>query len=391
MPEIKDKKKEKVAIIGAGPAGLSAAWDLAIEGYPVTVFEALPVAGGMLAVGIPEYRLPKAILQKEVDEVARLGVEIKLNTRVADAEALLAEGYQAVFIASGAHKGDKMGIPGEDLPGIYDAIDFLRDIILGKPLPVGNKVAVIGGGNSAIDAARVAIRKGAKEVSILYRRELKDMPATVEEIEAAEAEGITVHTLTTPVEVIGTDGKVAGLKCVRMELGEFDRSGRRTPSPIPGSEYDLAVDMVIKAVGQRADTSFIKNGHIQLSKGGTITVDSRTLATSSAGIFAGGDAATGPATAIEAIAAGQRAASSIRRYLQGEELSPRIERNGYKPIPVSQIMPTDEETSEKPRIRAKERPVASRKKSFTEVTIPYTARQAREEASRCLRCDISVE
>ncbi|MFC1902375.1 FAD-dependent oxidoreductase, partial [Chloroflexota bacterium] len=350
-PEIKRRKKKKVAIIGAGPAGLSAAWDLAIEGYPVTVFEALPIAGGMLAVGIPEYRLPKAILQKEVDEVAKLGVEMILNTPVTDAEALLKEGYRAVFIATGAHKGDKMGISGEEMPGIHDAIEFLRDINLGKPLSVGNRVAVIGGGNSAIDAARVAIRKGAKEVHILYRRELKDMPAAIEEIEAAEAEGIAIYTLTNPIVAIGAEGKVTGLRCVRMELGEFDRSGRRTPAPIQGSEYELGVDMVIKAIGQRADTSFIKNGHIQLSKGGTITVDSRTLATGCPGIFAGGDSVTGAATAIEAIAAGQRAASSIRRYLQGIPLSPRIERNGYKPIPVSQLMPTDEETSEKARIR----------------------------------------
>jgi NADH-quinone oxidoreductase subunit F len=390
-PEMKEKKKEKVGIIGAGPAGLSAAWDLAIEGYQVTVFEALPVAGGMLAVGIPEYRLPKAILQKEVDEVRRLGVEIKLNTPVEDAEALLSQGYQAVFIASGTHKGDKMGIPGEDLSGVHDAIDFLKAVNLGEPVLVGKRVAVIGGGNSAIDAARVASRKGAKEVHVLYRRELKDMPATEEEIEAAEAEGVVIHTLTAPTEVHGSKGKVNGLKCVRMELGEFDKSGRRTPSPIQGSEYELPVDMVIKAIGQRADTSFIKNGHILLTKGGTIATDPRTLATGLPGVFAGGDAVTGPATAIEAIAAGQRAASSIRRYLQGMELSPRVERDGYKTIPVSRVMPTDAETAEKARIRVGEIPVGSRRGSFAEVAMPYGVEQARAEASRCLRCDISIE
>jgi NADH-quinone oxidoreductase subunit F len=391
QPEMKEKRKEKVGIIGAGPAGLSAAWDLAIEGYPVTVFEALQVAGGMLAVGIPEYRLPKAVLRKEVEEVTRLGVEIKLNSPVTDAEALLNEGFQAVFIATGAHQGDKMGAPGEDLAGVHDAVDFLKAVNLGQPVAMGKRVAVVGGGNSAIDAARVAVRKGAKEVIIIYRRERKDMPASEEEIEAAEAEGVAMHTLTNPVEVIGSNGKVAGLKCVRMQLGEFDRSGRRTPSPVAGSEYELPVDTVIKAIGQRADTSFIKNGHIQLARGGTIAVGARTLATGCPGIFAGGDAVTGPATAIEAIAAGQRAASSIRRYLEGRKLTPRVERNGYKPIDVSRVAPTDEETSEKARIRAGELSASGRKGSFTEVARPYGVKQAREEASRCLRCDISTE
>ena len=202
---------------------------------------------------------------------------------------------------------------------------------------------------------------------------------------------IPIHCLTAPTKVLGNDGKVAGLKCVRMELKEFDRSGRKIPSPIEGSEYEMDVDMVIEAIGQRPDTSFIKNGGINVSKRGNVVADPRTLATSKEGIFAGGDAATGPATAIEAIAAGQRAASSIKRYLQGRDLLPRIERNGYKPIPVPQQPPTDEETQEKARIIAEVVPVAARTDSFKEVTLPYSAEQAREEASRCLRCDLSIE
>ncbi len=322
IPEIKGNKAEKVAVIGAGPAGLSAAWDLAVEGYKVTIFEALPVAGGMLAVGIPEYRLPKDILNKEIENIKKLGIQIKLNSPVNDIDALFKDGFKAVFIGIGAHKGDKMGIPGEDLAGVYDAIDFLRNVNLGKAVQVGKKVAVVGGGNSAIDAARVALRKGAQEVHIVYRREKVDMPAEAEEIAAAEEEGIKLHVLAAPVEVTGKDGKVAAIECSRMALGDFDRSGRRSPKPIQGSEYTIEVDMLIEAIGQRPDTSSMKLGAAKIGKGGTLVADKRTLATEQKGVFVGGDAFTGPFTVIEAIASGQRAASSIKRYLNGKGLGP---------------------------------------------------------------------
>ena len=390
-PQVKQLKEERIAIIGAGPAGLSAAWDLAIEGYKVTVFEALPMAGGMLAVGIPEYRLPKKILDKEIKGVEKLGVDIKLNTRVNDIESLMKDNkYQAVFIATGAHKGDKMKIPGEDLTGVFDAIDFLRETSLGKEIKVGQKVAVVGGGNSAIDAARVALRKGAKEVHILYRREKRDMPALAEEIAAAEEEGIHIHCLTAPTEVVGNNGVVTGLKCIRMELKEFDASGRKTPYPIKGSEYTMKADTVIEATGQRPDTSFLNGDGIGVAKRGTIVADLRTLATNRKGVFAGGDAVTGAATVIEAIAAGQRAASSIKRYLRGEELSPLVERNGHEPIAVPSVPPTDEEIKERPRAAIAEITSADRKASFKEVVLPYSAKEARNEASRCLRCDLEV-
>lgn len=390
IPEVKDKKEERIAIIGAGPAGLSAAWDLAQEGYQVTVFETLPVAGGMLAVGIPEYRLPKDILKKEIEAVKKLGVNINLNTRVDDVASLLKDGYKAVFIAAGAHKGDRMGIPGEDLKEVYEATDFLREANLGKEVKVGQKVAVIGGGNSAIDAARVALRKGAKEVHILYRREKRDMPAIAEEIAAAEEEDIQLHCLTAPIKILGNDGKASGLECIRMELKEFDRSGRKTPSPIKGSEYTINVNTVIEAVGQRPDTSFLKGDGIGVAKRGTILADPRTLATDRKGVFAGGDAFTGPATVIEAIAAGQRAASSIKRYLQGEELSPLVERNGYEPITIPSMPPTEEETKERARVMIAEIPTADKKASFRETVLPYSQKEAMEEASRCLRCDLEV-
>jgi len=390
-PDIEEQKKEKIAIIGAGPAGLSAAWDLTHEGYQVTIFEALPVAGGMLAVGIPEYRLPKDLLKKEINIIQKLGVEIKLNTQVEDIETLLKDNkYQAVFIATGAHKGDKMKIPGEDLAGVFDAINFLRELNLGKKIKVGQKVAVIGGGNSAIDAARVALRESAKEVHILYRRERKDMPALPDEIVAADEEGIQIHCLTAPTKILGNNGVVTGLECIRMELKEFDTSGRRTPNPINGSEYTMNFDTVIEATGQRPDTSFLGGDSIGTAKGGTIAADPRTLATNREGVFAGGDAVTGPATVIEAIAAGQRAASSIRRFLRGEKLSPLVERNGYQPIAIPPIPPTEEELKERPRTAITEIGSSQRKGSFKEAVLPYSPKEAKSEGSRCLRCDLEV-
>jgi len=391
VPLVKERKKERVAIIGAGPAGLSAAWDLAVEGYQVTVFEALPVAGGMLAVGIPEYRLPREILRKEVQEVEKLGVDIRLNTPINDIDSLFKEGYQAVFIAVGAHRGVKMGIPGEDLRGVYDAIEFLKEVNLGKEIQVGKKVAVIGGGNSAIDAARVALRKGAEEVHLFYRRERKDMPAIAEEIVAAEEEGIHFHFLTIPTKILGRDGKVVGLECVRMELREFDRSGRKTPYPIEGSEYRVDIDTVIEAIGQKPDTSFLERSGIKLGRGGVVAVDRRTLATDREGVFAGGDAVTGPRTVIEAIAAGQRAASSIKRFLQGKKLSPLVERDSYEPIDIPSQPPSEEEIKEKARVKAGKISMSERRTSFKEIVFSYTPEQAREEASRCLRCDLEGE
>jgi len=234
------------------------------------------------------------------------------------------------------------------------------------------------------------LRKGAKEVHILYRREKRDMPAINEEIEAAEEEGIHIHCLIAPVKVLGKGGKVEGVECIRMELKEFDKSGRKTPYQINGSEYTMNVDTVIKATGQRPDTSFLKGDGIGTAKGGTIVADPRTLATGRKGVFAGGDAHTGAATVIEAIAAGQRAACSIRRYLNGEELSPLVERNGYELIAVPSVMPTEEELKEKHRIKISEIATAGRKTSFKEAVLPYSAKEAREEASRCLRCDLEV-
>ncbi|MEM4204531.1 MAG: FAD-dependent oxidoreductase [Candidatus Methanomethylicaceae archaeon] len=388
-PPVKNKNGVKVAIVGSGPAGLTAAHDLAREGYEVTIFEALPVAGGMLAVGIPNYRLPKDILEKEIEMIKRLGVKIILNKPVNDIDSLLKEGYKAVFIAVGCMKGIKMGIPGEDLDGVLDAIEFLKEVNLGKRTKVGKRVAVIGGGNSAIDAARVALRCGAESVEIFYRRDKSDMTAIPEEVEAAEEEGIKIHCLTVPTKILGRDGKVVGIECVKMELREFDKSGRRTPYQIPGSEYRVEVDMVIEAIGQRPDSSFLEN-KIKLGKGGTILVDPRTLATNVKGIFAGGDVVTGPATVTEAMAAGRRAASSIRRYCQGEELLPRPVYPAEETFVLPQIPPTDEETKEKSRVTVSKLSINERLGGFREIVKPYNLGEAVEESKRCLRCDLEV-
>lgn len=315
-------REEKVAIVGAGPAGLTCAHDLVVLGYQVTVFESLPVAGGMLYVGIPEYRLPKNILQRESDAIQDLGVEIRTNTSIGKdltIDDLFHQGFKAVFIAVGAHQSQKLRVPGEEAAGVIQGVDFLRDLNLGREVKMGEKVAIIGGGNVAMDAARSALRLGAKDVFILYRRTRQEMLASKEEIEAAKAEGIEIQYLVAPAEVLTSNGKVRGIRCTRMKLGKPDASGRRRPVPIKGSEFDTELDMLVPAVGQTTDISFLGDGSgIETTRQDTLLVNPETLATTRPGVFAGGDAVTGPANAIEAIAAGKRAAASIDKYLSGE-------------------------------------------------------------------------
>ena len=315
-----EKRKEKVAVIGSGPAGLAAAYDLALLGYPVTVFESLPVAGGMLAVGIPEYRLPKDVLRQEIAFIKEAGVEIRTNAPIKGANDLkaLSKEYKAIFMAPGAHRGLKLGIPGEnDLQGIMDAVTFLRKVALKEKINIGKKVTVIGGGNAAIDSARTALRMGS-DVQILYRRSRPEMPAYEWEVQAAEKEGVKIHYLAAPKRMLGKNGKVTGIECIKMRLGEPDASGRRRPIPIEGSEFTIEADTVIPSVSQAPSLDFLGDRHgFEISERGAIVVDEETLATSKPGIFAGGDAATGPRTAIEAIAAGKKAAVSMDRYIRG--------------------------------------------------------------------------
>lgn len=331
VPEKIEKKNRKVAVIGSGPAGLTCAGDLAKLGYDVTVFEAFHVPGGVLMYGIPEFRLPKALVQKEIETVKKLGVHIMTNMvigKVFSLDELIKEGFEAIFVGSGAGLPSFMGIPGENLNGVYSANEFLTRINLMKaykypdydtPVRVGRSVAVVGGGNVAMDAARCAKRLGAEEVYIVYRRSGAEMPARLEEVHHAEEEGILFKLLTNPTAILGTDGGwVRGMECVEMELGAPDASGRRRPVTKPGSEHVIDVDTVVIAIGQ-SPNPLIKSTtpDLHTQKWGGIIVEEETGATSKRAVYAGGDAVTGAATVILAMGAGKKAAKAIDEYLSG--------------------------------------------------------------------------
>ena len=392
-PLVAERRTERVAVVGSGPAGLSCAYYLALRGYGVTVFEALPVVGGMLSVGIPEYRLPRDILAEEVKGVTDLGVEIRVNSPIGSdltLDGLFREGYHAIFLAIGAHGSLPLNVRGEDAKGVVSGVKFLRDVNLGRKVEVGRKVVVIGGGNVAIDGARSALRLGAEEVTILYRRSLKEMPASDEEVEAAIYEGVKVVYLVAPAEILmDAEGRVRGLRCIRMKLGPPDASGRRRPIPVEGSEYFIGADMVIVAIGQAPEVGFLESSRVKVTRGGTVEVDPLTLATSRQAVFAGGDVQTGPWIAIGAVDAGKRAAESIDRYLQGKDL-----REG-RPLPkeakqwdLSRI-PLGQET--RPRQWMKHISKESRKDGFDEVELGFSEKAALEEARRCLNCGICCE
>ncbi|MFC2031517.1 NAD(P)-binding protein [Chloroflexota bacterium] len=391
LPAIEARRDQTVAIVGAGPAGLTAAHDLAVLGYGVTIYEALPVAGGMLAVGIPDYRLPRDVLDREIARIESLGIEFRLGTPVgADGGPSLGHlraENDAIFVGVGAHQERPLRIAGEDLLGVAPGAVLLRELNLGRPVAVGQRVAVVGGGNVAIDAARSALRLGAESVTIVYRRSRTEMPASAWEVEDAEEEGITFHFLANPIRILGHEGRVAGMECVRMELGEPDTSGRRRPLPVEGSEFILDVDMVIPAIGQMPDLDFLDFAELQVTRWGTLVADPDTLATGSPGLFAGGDAVSGPATAIEAIAAGKRAAMSIHRYLQGEELA--------QPEPGLPVVPFDEvdlrRAAVQPRAAMRKLETERRLAGFDEVESGFSEEQAVAEALRCLNCAVCSE
>ena len=316
--------KEKVAIIGAGPAGLTCAYYLAKAGYHSVCFEALPEPGGMFRVGIPEYRLPTPTLMHEINWILAHGVELRCNVRVGRDISFeeLQRGYDAVFIGIGAHTGMKLGIKGEDLEGVVDGVDFLREVNLGRKWPAKGKVIVLGGGNVAMDAARVSWREGFEEVHVLYRRTKKEMPASPWEIDAAEHEGVKFQYLVAPIEVIGENGKMTGLKCLRMELGEPDASGRRRPVPIEGSEFVIEAETLIPAIGQRPVLDCIpENGGFNITRWNTFAVDQKTFMTNIHGVFSAGDVETGPDIAIRACASGRKAAAGIVKYLEAKRKS----------------------------------------------------------------------
>jgi NADPH-dependent glutamate synthase beta subunit-like oxidoreductase len=373
---------KKVAVIGAGPAGLTAAYYLAKQGHAATVFEALPEPGGMMRVGIPDYRLPPEKLDAEIDVIREAGVEVKLNSKVESIDRLFEQGYEAVFAAPGAHRGMKMGVDGEDNPGVFDGASFLREANLGQKINVGQRVAVIGGGNVAIDAARVSLRIGARQVTIVYRRTRAEMPASPEEVEAAVEEGIEILFLAAPVSMDRAGNKLK-MTCQRMELGEPDASGRRRPVPIKGSEFATEYDSVVAAIGQVPD---IPQGFdLKQGRGNVIQANRVTLATSRKGVWAGGDAVSGPASVIEAIAAGRQAASEMDKYLGGsgdieEVLAPDVT---YDPCVGKSEDFFDQRKASMPAL-----PVPERVSNFEEVELGLKESDAIEEGRRCLQCAV---
>ena len=371
----------KVAVVGSGPGGLTAAADLARANCQVTVYEAEAEPGGMLRWAIPAYRLPRRIVEIEIAEIEALGVKIECGKRIGEGLTLdqLEKDNEAVFLALGAQKGLALRMPGEDVTGVDDALAFLRLVADGKVSCEGEHVAVVGGGNSAMDAARSAMRLGAASVTVLYRRTQKEMPAAPEEIDDAVAEGVLIQMLTLPVEVLAEGGRISGVECIHMQLGEPDDSGRRRPVPIEGSNFRLKVDRLIAAVSQKTDLAgFDGVEGLKINRWGTLDVDGATGATGRANVFAGGDVVTGPKTIVEAIGAGHRAADAILSGLKGEELVPRAKAVEYG-------LPREWVTATVRTPGALSHP-AMRPKTFDEVEDVLSEEAAVAEAQRCLRC-----
>lgn len=416
----KEQRDKTVAMVGAGPAGLACAYYLALEGYRVTIFEALPegFGGGMIAAGIPSYRQPRHLLKRDIDIIARLGVEFRYNTRIGKDISLaqLKEEYDAVFIAPGAHRSKPMGVEGEEkgYKGfLKGGIDFLREAYMGLPTGLGKKVVVVGGGNTAIDCVRVALREGALESTLLYRRSRKEMPADAHEVEGAEEEGVRIEFLVLPVRILvdGND-QVTGVECIRMALGEPDASGRRRPEPVAGSEFVVECDTVIPAIGQEPDLSFIPaDSGIDISKWNTIVTrhiplkdmagkdlkdgmgnyQSRTLMTDREGVFAGGDAEIGPLTVVAAIGSGHRAARVIQRWLEEGQTCLTDEERMEDILNYMGVYDKNEQVAwldsayreQQAELHGKER---AGYKNYCEVDLGFSNRQAVREAERCLRC-----
>jgi NADH-quinone oxidoreductase subunit F len=394
VPPETGEDAERVAIVGAGPAGLMAGYHLARRGYAVTIFEALDVPGGALAACIPEYRLPRDRLEADIQNIENQGVKIETGTRIGKDVSFdrLRRDHRAVFVATGAHKSKKLGVPNEDADGVWDAMEFLKDANLGEKVAVGKRVGIIGGGNAAVDAARVAVRlQRCEQVTMIYRRTRAEMPAFEEEIEAAVEEGIQIQFLTAPQKVRTEGGKVAGVECLRMELGEPDESGRRRPVPIEGSEFVIDLDTLIVAIGEEADLSFLGDGHgVEVSRWGTAVVSGESLVTNVEGVFAGGDVVTGPDTVIRAMASGKLAAEMIDRHIRGEALQRRYEfirPSRYEPA----VELTEEEIEDARRPAVPSLAIDQRAGSFAEVDLCLSEEMAIREARRCLRCDLETD
>jgi NADPH-dependent glutamate synthase beta subunit-like oxidoreductase/Pyruvate/2-oxoacid:ferredoxin oxidoreductase delta subunit len=376
---------KRVAVVGSGPAGLTCAHYLAKLGHSVVVLEMLPEPGGMMRAGIPQYRLPRHVLDSEIEVIKGVGVDIRTNARVESLDRLLDEGYDAVFLALGAGRADKLGVPGEDNPGVKQAISWLREANRGQEVKPGSRVAVIGGGNAALDAARVALRLGAKQVTIIYRRSRAEMPADTGEIEEAIEEAVDFLFLAAPKGIASQNG-VVKLECLRMRLGKPDASGRPRPEPISGSEFSLDFDTVIAAIGQRPEVP----GRFGLARGpgDTIQVNPDTLATDRKGVFAGGDAVSGPASVIEAIAAGRKATISIDKYLGGEGV---IDEALVEADVPEAWLGHDEDFAYRGCLAMPCLPRDKRLGDFAEVELGYDEKAAVDEARRCLKCDLRFQ
>ena len=396
MPEVPPSNGKKVAVVGGGPAGLTAAYYLALKGYGITLYEKQKHLGGMLRYGIPEYRLPKALLDREIKCITDLGVQVKIGVSVGDditVDSLKKDGFDAVFLAIGAQLAKRMGVEGEEsTKGVIGGADYLRQMQADKMPEVYGRVVVVGGGNTAIDAARTSLRLGADKVTLLYRRTQKEMPANEMEIEAAHHEGVEMIFLSAPVGIVAKDGKLQALRCIKMELGEPDKSGRRSPVPMKGSEYDLPCDFAVSAIGQDIDLGKLTaDGQVKADRWNQITTNMSTFETSIPGVFAGGDAVTGPAVAIDAIAHGRVAALAIDQYLQVGTISAAAKdflsrKEVYGDIPQSEFDAVKKIEKEP----MPELPALERIKTLDEVETGFTEEQMKNEASRCLECGCSA-
>jgi heterodisulfide reductase subunit A len=391
-----EQRPEKVAVVGSGPAGLTVAYYLRRKGYQVTIYEALEQLGGMLRIGIPDYRLPPDVLDREIDHILAHGIDVQTNKRLGrdfSIESLRQQGFNAVFLAIGAHLGLTTGIAGEDqFEGVVNAVDYLRNVNLGSRRLPGNRVVVIGGGNVAVDAARVSKRLGAEKVTIVYRRSRQEMPAYAEEIEDALAEGIEILYLTAPARIVGSSGRVTGFECLKTELGPPDASGRRRPVPVKDSEFVIDCDAVIPAIGQRIDISWTAEGDTPaVTRRDTIRVNSHTMQTSVPYVFAAGDAVTGPASVIEAVAAGHKAVEAIEGFIRNEDLTELADRLEAQPPPGRSWADIPEDIRPEPRVRSQHLEAAPRASSFDEVDRSFSETDARKEAMRCLNCGLCCE